>query len=60
MNVESLIGANCTRALEHIKVILSGSDGPYAMEPVLGWCNVGPVSYKNQSERKISYAIRQL
>ena len=43
INVELLIGANCTRALEPIKVISSRNDGPYAMKTVLGWCIVGPI-----------------
>ena len=54
INVELLIGANCTRALEPIKVIPSRNDGPYLMKTVLGWCIVGPISYRNQSERKIT------
>ena len=49
-----LIGANFPRALEPIKAILSRNDGPYVMKTVLGWCIVGPISYRNQSERKIS------
>ena len=53
INVELLIGANCTRALEPIKVILSKNDVPYAMKTVLGWCIVGPISYRNQSEGNI-------
>ena len=54
INVELLIGANCARALEPIKVIPSRNDGPYAMKTILGWCIVGPISYRNQSEGKIS------
>ena len=54
INVGLLIGANCTRALEPIKVIPSRNNGPYAMKTVLGWCIVGPISYRNQSEGKIS------
>ena len=53
INVELLIGANCARALEPIKVIPSRNDGPYAMKTILGWCIVGPISYWNQSEGKI-------
>ena len=49
-----LNGANCTRALEPIKVIPSRNDGPYAMKTVLGWCIVGPINYRNLSEGKIS------
>ena len=49
-----LIGANFPRALEPIKAILSRNDGPYVMKTVLGWCIVGPISYRNQSERKIT------
>ena len=50
-----LIGTNCTRALERIKIIPSGNDGPYVMKTVLGWCIVGPISYRNQSEGEISW-----
>ena len=32
IKVELLIGANCARALEPIKVIPSRNDGPYAMK----------------------------
>ena len=53
INVELLIGANCTRALEPIKVILSRNDVPYVMKTVLSWCIVGPISYRNQSEGNI-------
>ena len=53
INVELLIGASCTRALDPIKVIPSRNDDPSAMKTVLGWCIVGPVSYRNQSEGKI-------
>ena len=58
ISVELLIGANCARALEPIKVIPSRND-PYAMKTVLGWCIVGPVSYRNQSEEKY-HGIGQL
>ena len=54
INVELLIGANCARALEPIKVIPSRNDGPYVMKTILRWCIVGPISYRNQSEGKIS------
>ena len=54
INVELLIGANCIRALEPIKVIPSRNYGAYAMNTVLGWCIIGPISYRNQSEGKIS------
>ena len=47
INIELLIGANYATALEPIKVIPSRNDGPYAMETVLGWCIVGPISYRN-------------
>ena len=58
INVELLIGANCARALELIKVIPSRNDGPYAMRTVLGWCIVVPISYRNQSEGKKSCSRR--
>ena len=51
---ELLVGANCTRALEPIKVIPSRNDGPYGMKMVLGWCAVVPVSFRNYSEGKMS------
>ena len=44
VNVELLIGANCTRALEPVQVIPSKDGGPYAMKTVLGWCIVGPIA----------------
>ena len=49
-----LIRANCNRALEPIKVIPSRNDGSYVMKSVLGGCIVGPISYRNQSEEKVS------
>ena len=54
LNVELLVGANCTRALEPTKVIPSRNDGPSEMKTVLGLCTVGSISYRNQSEGKIS------
>ena len=53
INIELLTGANCARALEPIKVIPIRNDGPYLMKTVLGWCIVGPISYRSQSEGKI-------
>ena len=41
--VDLLIGANCVKALEPIKVISSEVQGPYAYKTVLGWCVVGPM-----------------
>ena len=42
--MELLIGANCTKALEPIDVILSKNSRPYAIKTRLGWCIVGPVN----------------
>ena len=53
INVELLIGANCTRAAEP-KVISNRNDGSYVIKTVLGWCIVGSISYRNQSEGKLS------
>ena len=44
ISVGLLIGANCTKALEPIDVILSKYNGPYAIKTRLGWCIVGPVN----------------
>lgn len=44
INVGLLIGANCTSALEPVKVIKSQDGGPYGLKTKLGWCIVGPVS----------------
>ena len=41
--VDLLIGANCVKALEPIKVISSEVQGPYAYKTVLGGCVVGPM-----------------
>ena len=48
VNVEVLIGASCTRALEPVQVIASREGGPCAMKTVLGWCIVGPSIYKSK------------
>ncbi|XP_066911620.1 uncharacterized protein [Clytia hemisphaerica] len=39
-----LIGSNCAKALEPLKVIPSRGEGPYAFQSRLGWCVVGPLS----------------
>ena len=39
-----LIGANCMKALEPLKVIASNNGRPYAYQTRLGWCIVGPIS----------------
>ena len=54
VSIELLIRANCTRALEPIKVIPSRNDGPYAIKTVLDCCIFGPISNRNPSEGKIS------
>ena len=41
--MDLLIGANCVKALEPIKVIPSEAQGPYAYKTVLGCCVVGPM-----------------
>ena len=38
-----LIGANCMKALEPLKIIPSKDGGPYAYQTKLGWCIVGPI-----------------
>ena len=43
IEVGILIGANCPKALEPIKVISSQDNGPYAVKSRLGWCIVGPL-----------------
>ena len=49
-----LIGADCNRDLESIKVIAIRNDGPYVMNSVLGGSVLGPIGYRNQSEEKVS------
>ena len=39
-----LIGTNCMKAFEPLKVIASNNEGPYAYQIRLGWCIVGPIS----------------
>ena len=48
-----LIGANCMKALEAMKIIPSKEDGPYAYKALLGWCVVGPI-INTETERNIS------
>ena len=48
-----LIGANCIKALEPMKIILSKEDGPYAWKTLLGWCIVGPI-INTETDRIIS------
>ena len=43
IKLDLLIGANCVKALESIKIISSKAQGPYAYKTMLGWCVVGPV-----------------
>ena len=43
MEVGILIGGNCPRALEPLKVIPCQGDGPYAFKSALGWCVTGPI-----------------
>ena len=57
ISIELLIGANCARALETIKVI--PSEIIVLMKTVLGWCIIEPISYRNQSEGKY-HAVGQL
>ena len=38
-----LIGANCMKALEPLKIIPSKDGGPYAKQAKLGWCIGGPI-----------------
>ena len=48
-----LIGANCMKALEPMKIIPSKEDGSYAYRTLLGWCIVGPI-INTEMERSIS------
>ena len=43
IEIGMLIGANCMKALESLKIIPSKDDGPYANQTKLGWCIVGPI-----------------
>ena len=44
VNIDRLIGANCTKALEPQEVIPSSNGGPFAFKTILGWCIVGPLT----------------
>ena len=39
-----LIGANCRKVWEPLKVIASNNGGSYAYQTRLEWCIVGPIS----------------
>ena len=43
IEIGMLIGANCIKALEPLKIIPSKDGGPYAYQTKLGWCIVGPI-----------------
>ena len=45
-----LIGANCMKALEPLKIMSSWNDGPYAYRKKLGWCIVGPMVNKSSNK----------
>ena len=46
IEVTSLIGANCVKALEPRELIASKNGGPYTFRTLLGWCIVGPCTVK--------------
>ena len=48
-----LVGANCMKTLEPMKIILSKEDCPYAYKTLLGWCIVGPI-INTETKRSIS------
>ena len=43
LKVGILIGTNCLKAIEPLKIIPSQGDGPFAFKTKLGWCVVGPI-----------------
>ena len=43
IEIGMLIGANCMKALEPLKIIPSRDGGPYACQTKLGWYIVGPI-----------------
>ena len=43
IEIGMLIGANCMKALEPLKIIRSKDGGPHASQTKLGWCIVGPI-----------------
>ena len=48
-SVSILIGSNCPRLIEPLRVIPSENNGPYAFETRLGWCVVGPITKASSS-----------
>ena len=50
ISVGLLIGANCTKALEPIDIILSKDNAPNAFKSKFGWYTVGPVNGTSRKE----------
>ena len=50
IEIGTLIGANCIKALEPLEIISSRNDGPYAQRTKLGWCIVGPIINKSSNK----------
>ena len=44
-----LIGANCMKAFEPLKIIPNKDGGPYVHQTKLGWCIVGPINVGHQN-----------
>ena len=44
-----LIGSNCPKLIEPLRVVPSENEGPYAFETRLGWCVVGPLNPNSSS-----------
>lgn len=60
-NVELLIGANNSKAMEPWHVINSQDDGPYAIKTVLGWMVCGPVNSENKDmENTPHYSVNRV
>ena len=53
--MDLLIGANCVKALEPIKVISSKGQGPYDYKTVLGWCVVGPMGVNKANLKEMIF-----
>ena len=55
IEIGMLIGANCMKALEPLKIISSKDGGPYAYQSKLGWCIVGPIqNFGHQNSLKFN------
>ena len=59
IEIGMLIGANCMKALEPLKIIPSKDGGPYAYQTKLGWCIVGPIQNVGHQNCKVQQSCSE-